>query len=100
MFSRIFAGLLGGLFILAGVRIIADGKADSVVRYVGNITDWRASVEGISWTLLGIGLIFRFTVSKQWLIKNHYRKYLYEIPFFSSAIGYCVATVGSIFITV
>ncbi len=97
MLTRVFTGLIGSLFVLVGIRIIADGEADSVVRYVGNVTDWRASVEGISWTLLGIGLIFRFTVSKQWRIENHYRKYLYEIPFIGSAVGYCVATIGSIF---
>ena len=97
MFTRILASLFGSLFVLAGIRIIADGEANSIVRYVGNVTDWRASVEGISWTLLGIGLIFRFAVSKQWRIDNHYRRYLYEVPFIGSAIGYCVATVGSIF---
>ncbi len=97
MFTRFSAGLGGSLFVLAGIRIVADGEANSIVRYIGNVTDWRASVEGIAWTLLGIGLIFRFAFSKQWRIGNHYRKYLYELPFIGSAIGYCVATIGSIF---
>ncbi len=93
MFTRVFIAVLGN----GSFRSIVDGETGSFVQYVGNVSDWRASVDGVAWVLLGLGLIVRFTVSRQWQTKKHYRKYLYEIPFVGSAMGYCAAVVGSIF---
>ena len=93
MLTRVVIGLLGSLFIYGGIRIVLDGETNSFVQYVGNVRDWRASIEGLAWALLGFGLIVRFSVSRQWQTEKHYRKYLYELPFASSAFGYCVAVI-------
>lgn len=98
MFTRVLIGLLGSLLIYGGIRIVLDGETDSFVQYVGNVKDWRSNIEGLAWTMLGFGLIVRFSVSRQWQTEKHYRKYLYEIPFAGSALGYCVAVIGSLFI--
>ena len=96
MFTRISSGFVGALLIIYGMIGLRDGKLDSFVRDVGNVSDWRATVESGAIIALGMAIIFRLSVASSWMNKRYARRYLYEIPMVVAALGFLLAGVASV----
>ena len=96
MFTRISSGFVGALLIIYGMIGLRDGKLDSFVRAVGNVSDWRATVESGAIIALGMAIIFRLSVASSWMNKRYARRYLYEIPMVVAALGFLLAGVASV----
>ncbi len=96
MFTRISSGFVGALLIIYGMIGLRDGKLDSCVRAVGNVSDWRATVESGAIIALGMAIIFRLSVASSWMNKRYARRYLYEIPMVVAALGFLLAGVASV----
>ena len=96
MFARLSSGIVGAILIIYGLIGLQGGRLDSFVRAVGMVSEWRVTVESVSIIALGIAIVFRLSIASSWMNKKYARRFLYEIPMITAALGFLVIGIASV----